>query len=118
MAALIPGTLIIEDHKYGDKLDISFDIEGIDITGKTLLCHWKTSPGNNPILIFKESDQSITKVILSTSKTSVRIYKPANEMRITPNKYFLTLIMFTNETDTETIMVGSATIVNQITLQP
>lgn len=120
MAAIEIGYLYIEDQYQNSKLDFEFDIEGIDLTGKTLLCQAKSSTRSDVAIEFKETDGSLEKTVVSETLTTVRFYKGATEMDIIPGVYQHTIIMYTESDadDTEVIAKGKITIINQITTRP
>lgn len=113
MSAIEPGELIIEDHKSGDKIDITFDIENVDLTGLTLKCECKVTPDSEPALVFLESDGSLAKVVKSATLTTVLLIKTAPAMAIPPNLYGLYIIAYSSTTDVNTIVEGSLEIVKR-----
>ena len=131
MAAIEVGILRIREVFQGDLLDITFTIEGINLTGKTLKCQVRENADSDPVLTFEEDDDSVlsslTKTIVSTTQTTLRMYKRADEMDIEPlplvgrirTKYLLTIIMFTDDSDIEdieTIIEGTMEVVPQVTI--
>jgi hypothetical protein len=129
MAAISPGNISFRKVFQYDLFDITFDIEGVDITGKTLLMQVRENPDAAVSLEFMESDGSLTKTVVSTTKTTVRLYKDSHDMTVEPLfqkgessiSYYLTIIMFTQDADIEdiiTIAEGTMEVVDQITLVP
>lgn len=129
MSAIQTGTIKFSNVFQYDMFDITFDIEGIDLTGKTLLCQVKESPESVAILEFNEDDDSLTKTVVSSVKTTVTFYKDSQEMSLPPLfdvgqtiiPYYLTIVMFTDDSDIEdtlTIIEGTMEVIHQITLLP
>ena len=129
MSAIQTGTIAFTKVFQYDMFDNTFDIEGIDLTGKTLLCQVKETPDSAIALEFNEDDGSLTKTVVSSTKTTVIFYKDSQDMDILPLfekgsssiSYYLTIVMFTADSDIEdvqTIVEGSMEIVPQITLLP
>jgi hypothetical protein len=127
MSAIQTGTIAFTNVFQYDMFDNTFDIEGIDLTGKTLLCQVKESPDSAVALEFNEDDGSLTKTVVSSTKTTVTFYKDSQDMDIPPLfekgsssiSYYLTIVMFTDDADigdVQTIVEGSMEIVPQITL--
>ena len=132
MAAIEVGILRILKYYQGDMLDFSFEIAGIDLTGMTLKCQIREKVDSEPILTFEEDDDSVlsslTKTVVSSTSTTVRFYKTAQQMAdIAPLseygarptlKYILTIVMFTDDSnieDTQTIVEGEFEVLHQIT---
>lgn len=117
MAAIEVGILDFEDVVKGDLFDVSFDIEDIDLTGKTLLMQVKKD--DTLIIEFKESDNSLTKTVVSTVKTSVRIIKTPTLMNtVTVSVYPYSIIMYTAADDEQTIVEGNFYVVTKIAKKP
>lgn len=121
MAAIVPGILVIQDVYQYDLFDISFDIEGINLTDKTLRCQVREEAGTTIVLDFNEDDGSLSKTIVSTTKTSVRLLKDSADMDVAEGTYMFTIIMFVDDADIDdiqTIVKGTITILAQITVLP
>jgi len=135
MAAIEVGILRFREVYQGDMLDVTIDIEGIDLTGKTLKMQVRKTPTSEAVLTFEEDDapssgglNSLTLTVNSITNSTVRFYKTAQEMAdITPlsynvrpsKKYALTVVMFTDDDDiedTQTIIEGDMEVIEQITL--
>lgn len=127
MSAIIPGIISFQNVYQLDMFDISFDIEGIDLTGKTLKCQVRENADSDVVLEFNEDDDSLIKTIVTTNKTTVTFYKDSVDMDIPVLSeapaaivyYQLTIIAFTDDSDiedVETIVKGTMNILPQITI--
>jgi hypothetical protein len=113
-------------YQYDEFSEI-FDIVGLDLEGKKLLCQVRTEPDAEVVLEFSEDDGSIIKDSTDSSlTTTVKLYKRSDEMTIPPLfdfgqssvKYYLTMIMYTEDSDIEdvvTIIKGDLEIIHQFT---
>ncbi|MBU0973859.1 MAG: hypothetical protein KKC20_24690 [Proteobacteria bacterium] len=127
MPAIEVGRLRFRNVFVGDLFDVTFQISGIDLTGKTLRCQVRKDKDSEPVLTFSEDDNSIQKTIVSTTLTTVRFYKTADEMANIPILsvgvrpillYYFTVVMFTDDSDVEditTIIEGDMEVVPQLT---
>lgn len=116
MAAIITGTINFTNVYAGDLFDVTFEITGIDLTGKILQSQLRATYDTPIVLEFKESDGSLIKTVVSTTSTTVRLLKAASLMEITPGAYQHTIIMYTTDEDVQTIVNGTMTIIPQITI--
>lgn len=116
MAAISIATFNFDDVVKGDMIDISIDIEGIDLTGKTLLCQWRENYDKDVVVEFNETDGSLVKTIVSTTKTTVQFLKYSSSMDVIIGTYLHSIIMFTTDEDVQTLAKGTVSIVSQITI--
>jgi hypothetical protein len=126
MAAIQPGVIRFNNVYQYDMFDVTFEITGINIGGKTLKCQVRESADTPVVLEFIESDGSLIKTVVSTTLTNVRFYKESEEMKLpplsepnmTPKYYQLTIIMYTDDSDVEdvvTIVTGTMNVIAPIT---
>ena len=123
MAGITRGLIAISDVVRGDMLDISFNVtHDLDnFVGKTLYMEVKTGMDEPTVLVFKESDGSLTKTIISGTSFTIRLQKTALEMAaIDLTTYQLSIIMGTDPgyTDKQTIIEGAFQVVDEITEKP
>jgi len=119
MAAIEVGILRLREVYQGDMLDVTFTIEGIDLTGKTLECQVRKTPTSDAVLTFAEDDDSVlsslTKTVESNTITRVRFYKRADQMAdILPlsvigarptKKYYIVMAIIVGEQTEQTVSV-------------
>lgn len=116
MAAIEIGLFNFDNVVTGDMLDVTIDIAGIDLTGKTLKCQWRESYDTAAVVELKESDGSLIKTVVSSILTTARFVKNSTAMKIPMGIYKHKIIMYTTSEDVQTIAEGTAEVVFQITL--
>lgn len=117
MAAIIQGVLNFKNVYTKDLFDVTFDIEGIDLTGKTLKCQVRETPDSPLIVEFSEDDSSLIKTVVSATLSTVRLIRDSKYMDIEPRKYYHTIIMYSTDNDVQTIINGYFDIIPQITVK-
>ena len=114
MAEIRVGKIRMKDHFTGDAINVSFQISGINLTGKTLFCQVRETIDSAPVAEFREDDSTLNKTINSTVLTTVQLVRLSTEPKIpvlpitipiTP--YILTIISFTSPSDIQTIVEGT-----------
>ena len=80
MAAIQTGTINFDQVFTGDLFDVTIEIDDIDLSGMELEMVVFDDPDVDPILTFSEEDGSLTKVVNSSTKTTIRLLKQATDM--------------------------------------
>lgn len=118
MAAIIQGEIKIEGIYKGDEINLDFEITGINLTGKTLLCQVRKDANSPLALEFNEADNSLTKTVVSTSVTNMTLSRSSiYTSKMSEGVYKLSVVSFTNNTDVQTIIVGTLEIINNVTVK-
>lgn len=119
MSDITPGELEVDEIYTRDEVNFSFDLEGLDLTGKTLFSQWRKAFDTAVVAEFKESDNTLVKsdTNLQTLITTITFHLAASKNLIEPDTYKMTLISYSTVDNTQTIMKGTATIVPQITIR-
>lgn len=127
MSGVIAGAIQFNEVFQYDEFNETFDISGIDLDGKRLLCQVRETPETDVVLEFNEDDQSLVKGQTdSLLVTEVTLYKRSDEMIPPPLfefeaksvAYHLSIIMYTDDGDVEdvtTIVTGTMEIIHPIT---
>ena len=116
MAEIVAGAMNLEDVRHGDLFDVVFDVEGIDLTGKTLFCQVRREMDAEVCLTFRESDGSLIKNVVSSNLTTVTLRKSSTFMKsVSPYAYKYDIIMFTTNDDEQTIIEGKINVIPRIT---
>ena len=119
MSAIILGKLTLDEVIHGDLFDITFDIEDINLSGKTLLMQVRLEQDLPVIVEFKESDGSLLKTVTSNILTTVRLLKSSVAMKqVQLGFYKHSIIMYTSADDEQTIIDGLFTVVEKIAEKP
>jgi hypothetical protein len=123
MAGITRGLISIDDVIRGDMFDLSFDVthDLSNFVGKILYSEVRVDQDQDPILIFKESDSSLTRTVNSSTSFTIRFQKTALQMStLDLGTYQITIVMGTSPdfADKQTIIDGTFTIVDEITEKP
>ena len=119
MTSLIPAYQDFEDVIHGDLFDVVFDIEGVNLTGMTLLMQVKKGMDKPVVCEFKESDNTLVKSVVTTSITTVTLHKSAVSMKLVPvGLYQYSIVMYSSADNEQTIIEGKFDVVVKIAERP
>lgn len=119
MAQFEIPTLDFLEIRRGDRFDVSFGLEGFDLTGQNLLMQVKPLNSNRVVLEFSTDDGSITFIPVPDEENTwtIRLQKVAPSMEIIARPYRYDMEAYTNVNDITTILKGLFDVEEDVTRQ-